>query len=258
VHVVDAGVRGQVRADVAAAAEDPQEPRFDQRRQSALVHRNEPVLSRVDLEDHHAIVREEFVEHVEHRDGGDVAGAEHEPDAAAARTMPLAQARRRARVHLGHTRLEPDLARIPRQQQPVHSGEGEGVRPQTPAGRGIHPQPVQRARTPGEGLDAAPVRGQGDEDRVGSAQPLLAAQRMCGAHALRQGGGLRPFLRVGGRRRVEALQQARSLVERQMRPRTCADAELGDRGVEPRRFLRCMSSRLRESRRCGRGFHEGG
>ena len=67
------------------------------------------------------------------------------------------------------------------------------MRPQPAAGGGIRLHALQRAGTLRERLQAPAVRLERDQRRVRPAEPLLAAQRVSGLEALRQGCGVGPL-----------------------------------------------------------------
>ena len=78
----------------------------------------ERILRRVELQQRDAVAREQLVEHVEHRDRGDVAGTEHEPDrrrassGAAARDRPTRRASSAVTPGSNHTSpVNPDSSR---------------------------------------------------------------------------------------------------------------------------------------------------
>ena len=137
VDVGDARMSGEVRADVAAAAHDPDEARLDERSERPLEHRQQGVLGGVQLEQRDAVVGQQFVQHVEHGDRRDVSGAEDEPDPAGCLRCELRQPGAAPYLVRGHSRLEPDLAGESGEQQTVDRAERKHVCAHSAAGRGI-------------------------------------------------------------------------------------------------------------------------
>ena len=249
---------GEVGPDVGPAADDAQEPGLDERRECALVDRHQRILCRVHLEQSRAVVGEQLVEHVEHRDRRHVPRSEHEAHTARLGGRALREAGRCARGAGGDPRFQPDLAREARQQEPVDAGEGEGVHAGASSGRAIDRDPVERVHTvrqAREGLDIGVERA---EHAVRSAEPLFTAQGMPRVEALRGGGRVRPVLRGGGDARAHRAQQRRPLGDGEGRPGARSGLKGIDRGVEPFSFpfaqLRgCASRRALRGRGGGGG-----
>ena len=141
----------------------------------------ERIVGGVELQQRDAVVRQQFVQHVEHRDRADVAGAEHEPDAAGVGRRELREPGGAARLVVGDAGLEPHLAGEARQQQAVDRAEREDVGAHAPAGRGIRLHARQRALALGELEQRRAVEIQRRDDPVRPGEPVLAAQRMPGA-----------------------------------------------------------------------------
>ncbi len=237
VDVVDERMPGEVRADVAAAAHDPEEAGLDQRRERPLEHRDDGILRRVDLQQRDAVEREELVQDVEERDGGDVAGAEHEAHPARCRGGPLTEARRGAGARVRDARREPHLGRESGQQHPVRRRQGRGVHGDASARgrRGAHRG--ERALPVGEQRERVGVRVQCDERRVRTGQPLLAAQRMPRLEPLRGGRDVGPLLRDGRDGGTDAAEKRPPLAQRQEAPRARARAQVVQGGVEARALV---------------------
>ena len=72
----------EVLTDVSAPGDDPEEAGIDQWGERRAEDRQDGVGHRVELEHHDPVVGVQLVEHVQRRNRGDVAGAEHQPDAA--------------------------------------------------------------------------------------------------------------------------------------------------------------------------------
>ena len=80
VNVRDAGMVGEVTPDIARTGHDAQQTEVDERFEGGGVGSEHPVHHRVELEKRYPVMSDEFIEHVERRDGGDVASTEHETD----------------------------------------------------------------------------------------------------------------------------------------------------------------------------------
>ena len=201
-------VRREIRAHLGAAADDAQEAGCDERRERALEHGHQGILGGVDLEQYDAVVREQLVQHVEHGDRSDVAGAEHEADPAVGSLCfdrlsnrstdrgALCEPRPRPRVAGRHAGGEPDLAGEAGEQQLVDPEQREGVHPGLTARGAVDPHVVQgvaAVRDPVQRLDVGVERAQG---RVGAAQPLLAAEGVIVRQLLRADRRARPLARA--------------------------------------------------------------
>ncbi len=187
----------------------------------------------IELEQGDAVAREQFVEHVEHRDRGDVAGAEHQSDASGGRRCQLAETGRALGILGGDAGLEPHLARESRQQQAVDGAEREHVGAQAAAGRGIRLHALERAVALRERQQGRAVRVERREHRVGSGEPLLTPQRMPGLERP----STWPRRRPTPRRRADTESCSRSTRRARCSSVRCdhvfrPDAEVGDRGVE--------------------------
>ncbi|WP_307218321.1 hypothetical protein [Microbacterium sp. SORGH_AS_0888] len=226
-------VRREIRADLAAAADDPHEAGLDQRCERASEDGHEGVLRRVDLEQRHPVAGQQLVEDVEHGDGADVAGAEHEADVGLVRGTQLTQARRADRVGGRDPRAQPDLAGEARQQQPIRRRRRIHVGTDAVARSRVDPYAVEGARPAGEGAKRAQVAVESAEHGVGSAQPLLAAQGVAHVEALGGRRRIHPVVDVRGDGRAHALQQRDPLAERDPRPHPCAAAERLDLALDP-------------------------
>ncbi|WP_258567048.1 hypothetical protein [Microbacterium sp. Se5.02b] len=215
VHVHEPRMPGEIRADRRAAADDAQQARLDERCERALVHRDQGILRGVHLEQGRAVVGEELVQHVEHRDGGDVARAQDESDAARFTGGALCEAGRCPRGARRDSRLQPDLAREPRQQELVDAGQGECVHAGASTGCAVDRDAVERVGSGCESREGLDVGVERAEHAVRSAEPFLAAQRMPGVEALRRRGGVRPVLCRGGDARADRTQQRHPLRDRE-------------------------------------------
>ncbi len=132
VHMHQVGMAGEIGADRRPAADDAEQSRFDEGRERALVYRHQSILRGVDLQQGGAVVGEQFVQHVEHRDRGHVAGSEHESDSARFGGGALGEAGARARGARGdagssHTSpVKPDSRNL---SMPVRGKACTRVRP---------------------------------------------------------------------------------------------------------------------------------
>ena len=206
------------------------------------------VLGRVQLEQRDAVVRQQLVQHVEHRDRGDVAGAEDEPDAAGLSSATSWPGRRcgapRRSVTPGSNHTSP--------VKPESSRPSTGLSGKTCAR--TRPPGAASSFTPSSGLSpfASFSSGRGRPRArpraVGAGEPVLTAERMPGLEALRRRGDIRP---LGGDRRhrgVQALHQARALVQREVASRSWRRPRV------PRSRRRAPRARARRGRRPLRGF----
>ena len=193
----------------------------------------------------HPVAREQLVQHVEHRDGRDIPRAQDESDPAAAGGMQLGESGRRPRLGSRDPGFEPHLAGVARDEDGVLGVQRKSVRPQATAGCGIQLHAVERTAASRQGLQTLPVCLHGNERGVRSGQPFLSPTRMPGPETCREGSGLGPFLGVGRRRRVQALQQPRALPQCEVHPRSRTRAQVGDRGIE------LLAFRLRQRRGAG-------
>lgn len=107
VHVGDAGVMGEVGSLCSCTLHDPQQFCADQWLQCREVDAHHAGHYRVELEQHCPVAGHDLVQHVEGRDGGDVAGAEHESNTSGDCRSKLTEARRGHCLGRGDARLEP-------------------------------------------------------------------------------------------------------------------------------------------------------
>ena len=254
VDVVDLRMLGEVGAHIAAAADDPQEPGLDERCQRALEDGHQRVLRRIDLEQSDPVRRQQLVQHVEVGDGGDVAGAQHEPDAARARRIELCEPRLSSRRRGIHSRLQPDLGGVARQQQGVGGRQRRGVHHGAVAGRRAEADTVHRRASDGEGAEGVGVGVEGDDGCVRPRQPLFSPKRVPGRQALRHGCRVGPFGRDRGRRDADALQQRATLRESESAPGALPGAKGRDRGIQLVAHVLGQGGRGGGSFRCARSF----
>ena len=235
-HVHETGVCGEVGADFGAAADDAQEAGLDERCERALVDRHQGILRGIHLEQRGAVVGQQLVEHVQHRDRGHVARAEHQADAARFGGRALRETGRRASGARCDARFQPDLARETRKEEGIDSGQREGVHASAPSRGAVERDPVEGVRAlrqTRQGLDVGVERTQ---HAVRPTEPLLAAQRMTGIEALRGRGRGRPVFRGRGDTRAHRAQQRDPLGDREGRPGAGSGLEGVDSGVEALSF----------------------
>ena len=226
---VDGVVRGEVLAHLRAARRKAHHARLDELGEDDLEERLEVRVDRVHLEQHHLTLGIQLVEHIERRDGRDVARAEHE------RHTPLGRLALVERAHglgerLGrHARLHPYVGRHAGQEdavvQPVRHHTDHRLAVLALAGA-VGERFSDRAR-----LDVAERLGERRDvvgERPRARGPLLPPERRPDGEALRaRGGGHPPPCHIGDAWE-QALQHLDLVAEQTLRPLGRVRLEVGE------------------------------
>ncbi len=219
VDLVDELVVGEPCADVAPSVRDANESPLDERRKCLLQERPHVFVDRVHLEDAHLTLVDELVEHVERRDRGDVAGAEHERDFRLVSRLAVERGDVLVEVLGCDVGLHPNFGADTAQEQPVVDRRREHVDDDLPVlgsphGTLSNADPAVLFDLT-ERLDV-PI--QPIEQRPGSRRPLLARERGAFRDSLRAHRGLDPCRRRARRLAFHSFEKLGFLADGKLGP----------------------------------------
>ncbi len=180
-------------ADVATAVGETQELPVDQWGEGPFQDGPEVIVDRVHLQHHDFAVGVQLVQHVQRRNRGDVAGAEHQRDLPVMVRVSDEQADAVTQGPRSDTRLHPHLAGEPVQQQAL--GEVMGCNADDRLAVRALPdrQAAQRIATAVDRLEGLRDGVEPPQHGVRPRHPFLALQRRAWADALRPDRQLDPF-----------------------------------------------------------------
>ncbi len=215
------------------ADDDPEHALADERREGRRLDLGEVGHHGMELEDDHLLLHEQLVDRVERADGGCVAGAQHETDAAL-RWRPVGHRHRRRQGLLRDRPVHPDIGVHPQVGKTVQEVGRHDPGDDAPVGQGPHATGDARDACPDDPVERIAVEADAAQEDVRPDDGLLGRVRSGRVQALVEGAQARPAVDQRQRGPQHLVEQLPLALGARPDPRVRLRAQLRDRLVADR------------------------